>query len=286
MSKNLLDLSGKIDALTIAIFDAIVKVTTAADIRFFLVGATARDWILHYGYGIAVGRATEDIDLGVQVSDWDEFERLKMDLRRVGGFTPAREVQRLLSPDNTPVDIIPFGDIQNTDSEIMWPSDEDTGICVLGFEDAYRSAQLVRLRSDPKLEVLVAAPAGLATLKLIAWSDRPEERIKDATDLAFLLSVYMDAGDNQRRLFEEQKDLLDDEFDYERAGARLMGRDIAQIASEETRKVLVEILARETDENGQFRLVQHMTKGTSSVSFDATLLLLEALNQGLVETTG
>ncbi len=60
MSANLLDLSGKIDALTIAIFDAIVTIALANDIRFFLVGATARDLILHYGYGVAVGRATGD----------------------------------------------------------------------------------------------------------------------------------------------------------------------------------------------------------------------------------
>ncbi len=58
----------------------------------------------------------------------------------------------------------------------MWPPDHDTSMRVLGFEDAYRNAQLVRLQSDPKLDVLVATPAGLATLKLIAWSDRPEER--------------------------------------------------------------------------------------------------------------
>ncbi len=89
MSENLLDLSGKIDALIIAIFDAIVTVTRANDIRFFLVGATARDLILHHGYGIAVRRATVDIDLGVQVSDWTEFGRLKEELLQISGFESA-----------------------------------------------------------------------------------------------------------------------------------------------------------------------------------------------------
>ncbi len=85
MSKNLLDLSGKIDGSTIAIFEAIVKVTTAAELRIFLVGATARDLILHYGYGIALPRATMDLDFGVQVSDWSEFHRLKKELIQVSG---------------------------------------------------------------------------------------------------------------------------------------------------------------------------------------------------------
>ena len=88
MSANLLDLSGKIDA--------IATITIAIDIRFFLVGASARDLILHYGYGIDVGRATVDIDLGVQVSNWTEFERLKEELLRIRGFESTRETQRLL----------------------------------------------------------------------------------------------------------------------------------------------------------------------------------------------
>lgn len=287
MSKNLLDLSGKIDALTVEIFDAIAKITTANDIRFFLVGATARDLILHYGYGVPVERATEDIDLGVQVSDWTEFGRLKEELLEIRGFESTKETQRLLYQNHTPVDIVPFGDIQEQGNEISWPPDQSIRMSVLGFEDAYRSAQWVRLRSDPGLDVLVATPAGLATLKLIAWSDNPTERRKDALDLAFLLRVYMDIGTNDKRLLSEHDDLLNaDEFDYELAGARLLGRDMATLAAQETKQTLIDILAQETGKSDRFRLVQDMRRGTDSESFDKNLLLLEALEQGLVETNG
>ena len=287
MSANLLDLSGRIDARTVAIFDVIAKITAANDTRFFLVGATARDLILHYGYGIAVGRATEDVDLGVQVSDWTQFERLKKELLQIRGFESTKQAQRLLYQDRIPVDIVPFGDIQEQENEISWPPDQSIKMRVLGFEDAYRSAQWVRLRSDPRLDVLVATPAGLATLKLIAWSDNPTERRKDALDLAFLLRVYMDAGNNRERLFSEHADLLDnDGFDYERAGARLLGRDMATLAAEGTKQTLIDILAQETGKSDRFRLVRDMTTGTDSESFDDTLLLLQALEQGLVDRTG
>ncbi len=287
MSANLLDLSGKIDALTLAILDAIVTIALANDMRFFLVGATARDLILHYGYGIAVGRATENIDLAVQVSDWAEFGRLKEELLQIDGFESTRETQRLLYQNGIPVDIVPFGDIQGQENEIAWPPDQSIRMRVVGFEDAYQNAHLVRLRSNPTLDVLVATPAGLATLKLIAWSDRPMERGKDALDLAFLLRVYMDIGTHQERLFREHDDLLKaDEFDYERAGARLLGRDIAQLATEETKQVLIDIPAQETGKRDQFRLAENMTKGPYSDSFDENLLLLEALEQGLLDTTG
>lgn len=287
MSKNLLDLSGKIDALTVEIFDAIAKTTTANDIRFFLVGATARDLILHYGYGVPVERATKDIDLGVQVSDWTEFGRIREELLEIRGFKSTKEMQRFLYQDHTPVDLIPFGNIQEQGNEISWPPDQSIRIRVLGFEDAYRNAQSVRLRSDPELDVLVATPAGLATLKLIAWSDNPTERRKDALDLASLVKVYMDIGANDKRLFSEHEDLLNtDEFHYERAGARLLGRDMATLAAQETRQALLDILAQETGKSDRFRLVQDMTTGTDSESFDENLLLLEALEQGLLETNG
>ncbi len=286
MSENLLDLSGKIDALIIAIFDAIVTVTRANDIRFFLVGATARDLILHHGYGIADRRATVDIDLGVQVSDWTEFGRLKEELLQISGFESAKETQRLLYQNSIPVDFVPFGDIQGQENEIYWPPDQSTRMRVLGFEDAYQNAQWVRLRSDPTLDVLVATPAGLATLKLIAWNDGID-RGKDALDLAFLLRWYMDAADNQKRLLGEHDDLLNaDEFDYERAGARLLGRDMAKLAAQETKQALMDILAHETGEGDDSRLVAAMTGGLYSESFDENLRLLEALEQGLVETNG
>jgi predicted nucleotidyltransferase len=64
MSKNLLDLSGKIDDLTGGLFVAIASVATSLGIPFFVVGATARDMILSYGYGIQTIRATYDIDFG------------------------------------------------------------------------------------------------------------------------------------------------------------------------------------------------------------------------------
>ncbi len=286
MSKNLLDLSGKIDALTIAIFDAIVTVTRANDIGFFLVGATARDLILHHGYGIAVRRATEDIDLGVQVSDWAEFGRLKEELLQISGFESAKESQRLLFQNRIPVDIVPFGDIQGQENEIHWPPDQSTRMRVIGFEDAYQNAQWVRLRSDPTLDVLVATPAGLATLKLIAWNDGTD-RGKDALDLAYLLRGYMDAADNQKRLLGEHDDLLNaGEFDYERAGASLLGRDMAKLATQETKQALMDILAHETGAGDDSRLVVAMTGGVYSESFDENLRLLQALEQGLAETNG
>ena len=123
-----------------------------------------------------------------------------------------------------------------------------------GFDEAYASALEVRLRAEPPLDVRVASPAGLVLLKLIAWNDR-KPIDKDAIDLGVLIRSYLRLG-NDRRLFDEHADLLEvEDFDYELAGAHLLGRDLAEICTGETRALLLDILARELDTEGDLPLV-------------------------------
>ncbi|MBW2334453.1 MAG: hypothetical protein JRF06_05045, partial [Deltaproteobacteria bacterium] len=84
MKESLIDLSGKIDGFRVRLFETIAKAAESLNVPFFVVGATARDIILSEGYGIEVGRATKDIDLGVQVPDWSGYEQLKAGLVRTG----------------------------------------------------------------------------------------------------------------------------------------------------------------------------------------------------------
>lgn len=49
----------------------------APEADFLIVGAMARDLLLHYGHGVPITRATTDIDLGVTVGSWDEFRQLR-----------------------------------------------------------------------------------------------------------------------------------------------------------------------------------------------------------------
>ena len=65
-----LDLSGKIDRFLVEIFEKIVSAAESVNTAFFVVGASARDIILKFGFDIETIRATNDIDLGVRVSDW------------------------------------------------------------------------------------------------------------------------------------------------------------------------------------------------------------------------
>ena len=69
--------------------------TTELVISYVVVGASARDLVLHYGYGARVKRATADIDFGIQVPDWDTFESIRHKLIE-SGFEETKSQHRLV----------------------------------------------------------------------------------------------------------------------------------------------------------------------------------------------
>jgi predicted nucleotidyltransferase len=226
MKRNLLNLSGKIDSLTVELFETISDVAEFAKVPFFVVGATARDMILVYGYDIKTIRATHDIDFAVQVSDWSQYTKLIEGLLETGKFRSKREIQRLTYKETLDIDIIPFGAISDQDNSFSWPPDNEIKMSILGFEEAYQTSITVRMREEPILDIKFVSLPGLALLKIISWNDNNLRRDKDAKDLLLLMRTYLEAG-NHERLFNEHMDLVEvEDFDYVRAGSRLLGRDI------------------------------------------------------------
>jgi predicted nucleotidyltransferase len=187
-----------------------------------------------------------------------------------------------------PVDIIPFGPIAIPDAKITWPNSPDFTMNMLGFEEAHAFSLNVRLSDDPILEVRVSAPQSLAIMKLISWDERAGGD-RDASDLFLIMSNYLDLG-NTDRLTNDAFDLLEEpDFDYERAGARLLGRDMAASCNAETAGHLLKILVRETGEKDRYRLVEDM--GGRGIfgdggKFEKILDLLDNLRIGFVEKMG
>jgi predicted nucleotidyltransferase len=284
MNNNLLILSKKIDGFAADLLGTIAVVAESLKVPFFVVGATARDMILTQGYGIETGRATKDIDLGVQVSDWEAYERLRKGIIATGKFKrDKKQAQRLVYAETFPIDIIPFGAIAEPDDCLSWPPKHDTTMSTLGFEEAYHNSITVRMRTDPVLDIKFVSLPGLALLKIISWNDNHPRRDKDAHDLLLLMRTYLDAG-SQDRLWNEEGDLVGEDFDYVRAGSRLLGRDIAAILSKEVKEAVIRILDKETGEQNQYRLVENMMdRGSDSGAFEEALQLLEEMKIGILE---
>jgi len=283
MNSDSLDISTGIDARTVAILRTVAAVAADTGLAILVVGATARDLVMVHGFGLETQRTTRDIDLGVQARHWTDFEALRGGLIASGCFSATASPQRLRYQDGTPLDIIPFGEIAGDERSIRWPPDNSSVMTVLGFEEALADTLVVTIARDPRLDVPVVSPRGLVILKLMVWQDRPDTR-KDAQDLGWVLREYAGTNEFQDRLYHRHIDLLDGEhFELETASARVLGREIGELASSVTREALCRILHAQTDGQGGYRLVDEMRDGAQSDPFKENLALLRALLGGIEE---
>ena len=117
--------------------------------------------ILQYAYDLPVHRATNDIDFGIVIEAWEEFGWLREALIIDEGFQPhPHQQQRLLHEEGAIIDLVPFGNLEQSTGLIVWPPDSAIEMSTVGFREAYANAIEVRLADD--LEVKVAWLAGLA----------------------------------------------------------------------------------------------------------------------------
>lgn len=250
----------------------------ADDLPFFITGATARDLILQYGYGIDAARKTHDVDFAFLVETWPAFEALRSRLIATGKFAAAPgNVHRLQFDTGMVVDLVPFGAIERPDRTIAWPPSGAVVMSVFGFREALAATIPVLLPERITAQV-VSLPA-LAVLKFAAWMERRHVQPgKDAYDLWLILRHYLDAG-NRDRLYTEAAPLLErGDFDYEAAGAWLLGHDMARLLAADAKVKVGALLKRESNPNGSLALV-----GDMRADPDAAVALLYALTRGFME---
>jgi len=276
-----------LDQVTLAILKSIDGNTKIQGIDYFVIGAMARDIILQHVFEIGPIRATRDIDFAFAVQNWETFDRIKKQLlQNDNRFTYGsnKEPYRLIytmeidSVESTrPVDILPFGGVENFDHSILWPPDMDVMMTVMGFSEASRSTVMVEC--DSSLTIPVASVPGLAMLKLISWMERTGDNRKDAQDFSLYLHKYADLG-NMDRLYGKELALLEAaKYDPEKAGARLLGKDVASISSHTTKEKIKKILLIEKNKD---LLITHMTTGyfLDEKKIETTGIFLEEFTNG------
>ena len=276
-----------LDPITLAILSSIDKNAKILNIDYFVIGAMAREIIVQHVFGIGTIRATRDIDFAIAVGNWEMFEKFKIQLlQEDSGFTSGNkeEPYRLLySMDSNseklfrPVDILPFGGIESYSHSILWPPDLNIIMSVMGFVDASKATVMVK--ADSSLTIPVASIPGLAMLKLISWSERTGNNRKDAQDFSLFLHNYADLGNMERLYGEELRILEVVKFDTEKAGARLLGKDVASIASNIAKEKIKNIFLSEKNND---LIIIHMAIGNylDEAKIENTIALLEEFKSG------
>ncbi len=227
--------SSLIDPIQLRTYESIARVTLQRQIPFIIIGASARDLVMHHCYGAPIQRATKDIDLAVQVSDWGSFESICASLV-AEGYKKTSIRHRLLDIHGLPLDIIPFGPLEDPGSKISWPPRGEVEMGVMGFQEALENSDMVIVDGAPELKLPVASPQGLALLKLIAWFERDgQTRRKDAADLAYLAANYENIPGMMEQLFEQHSATLGGYgWDTRLTGAHVLGLEVAKIANSST----------------------------------------------------
>lgn len=270
--------------LTVEVAREVQKATNASGVELLLVGAQAKVVLLENIHGLNPGRATADIDFAFAVESWDQFQQIKQSLVATDKFKEQPNVkQRLLYksdlvPHEFIVDIIPFGAVQDAENKIAWPPEMDIVMSVSGYQEAHESALLVELDAD--LAIKVISLAGLAILKIFAWSERgTTTENKDALDLLTLLRTFHEAG-NADRIYEVPAPEVLESMAYnpELMGAWLLGFDVAAIADESTIETIVELI-----ESKKENLIVQMAKSIpgNEDALDDTEALLSSFTQGI-----
>lgn len=283
MTNSSLDLSARADLAWLA--DLIGDAQRAVpSMEWLIVGALARDLHLSYAHGIRVDRVTTDTDLALAVTDWSVFAQVRDALLRSGKFLADRRAEhKLLHHSGRALDVVPFGDIEDHSGAIAWPPSGAVTMSVVGYREALAGS--IALQLPHEQHARIPSLSAMVILKFIAWSER--HRIapgKDAYDLRIMLTHYLDAG-NYQRLFEDHADLVDADFDYPMASARLAGRDASELLhrhgdhSQLVRKQVNNILEAEVDPAGPRVLIGQ----SGALDAEGFRMQLAAFLRGLTE---
>ncbi len=279
MTSISLDISGKVEPHIVELLKTVSEVLAELEIPYVVVGAYARDLVLHYGYGADIQRATDDVDFAIEVPDWNAFSVIK-DALIEKGFGTTKRQHRLISSADTVIDIVPFGSIEDEQANIAWPPSGEVKMNVLGFNEACDNAEWIKIQTKPELNIPVATPIGMSLLKIIAWTDRYSDlRKKDAKDIVYLLSTYEIIPEVTDTLYKDTQIIETYDWDITQAAACLLGQRARKIAKENTVKVIESLVKEEYKKLNLDLLVEEMCVYIDN-EFDRKSQLLSAFIDG------
>lgn len=192
-------------------------------IDYYLIGALARD--IWFAQENIPSRRTSDVDFAILVPEKKRFKELKAFLSREKGFSELKNNSfAMLSPNGITVDILPFGSIE-IDEELQAPG--KLKVVTNGLQEIYDHAVRSFETEEQILNLKVASLTGIFLLKLIAFEDQPEIRIKDPGDMLEIMEHYFELHSDY--IYENHSDIFDRERSLTELSCRVIGREMGNI---------------------------------------------------------
>lgn len=250
------NICGKLPAGLVEMYQLVETQADELSIDFLVVGAMARDLVLHYGFEATIERGTRDVDFAIQVDGWNTFNALKSALLSTGMTKDNTLFYRLgfQAKDGLPweLDILPFGAITDKEQDLNLPPDGEIKMSMLGFPEALDSAWKINIAEQPTCIIQVANPAAIVLLKMVAWTERDSQlRRKDALDVAYIIRSYEKIPAMYAQLYDGGFAEACD-YDLEQASAMLLGKQISDLASAQTAEYIQSHFTQNTEAKRTF----------------------------------
>lgn len=261
------------------IISDVQKASAQLGIDFFGVGALARN--VWYVSNDKESRGTKDVDFGVYVPNSKVYSQLKKLLIKDFAYTVvSTNAFCLMSPYGIPLDLLPFGEIEENDKVII----EGTGLVDInldGFKDTYRHGLITTEIEEDTLKV--CSIPSVVLLKLIAFDDRPEKRHNDPLDIDSILKHYPDI--ETTKIWSEYNFLYDDEIPHEEVGIKVLGYELSKLILENkalTDRVLsiLDMAIKEESPLAQ-RMIQDAEIETVEQKIQNLKIMKEGIEEGL-----
>ncbi len=174
-------------------------------------------------------RITRDVDFAILAGSQEQYDAVKAYLKEHKQFVATKDNYFvMLAPDGTQVDILPFGEIEIDDKVVLIGEGLAT-IHVNGFKEVFESGTREMKMETGHIFKIATLPA-VVLLKIIAFDDRPENRMKDPRDVAGIIQNFFDL---EADLVYTYTDLFADDNEektLQEIAAIVIGREIKKIA--------------------------------------------------------
>ncbi|MEB2776335.1 hypothetical protein SYJ56_13510 [Algoriphagus sp. D3-2-R+10] len=263
------------------VFDLLDETFKSRGIPYYLLGATAISLELLKD-GIKPSRGTKDIDFAIMISSIAEYEQFTSELEG-RGFVKVAAPWTFRHPQyDVVVDVLPFREIEENYTENF--NERHTDLHVLGFKEVMSRPTQVEIEN-----ILVNIPTlpGMIILKLVAWSDRPEERENDLNDILMIISqAYWLMNDS---IIDDHSDLLellgdDGKISQRIVASRVLGREAAKFLqiSNKLKERILSIIEQNIKDRYQSAIAKDWAAKLDQ-SIDHALSLLESFLSGIKE---
>lgn len=257
------------------VFEVIDKAMIQHQIPYYLIGVSAITLEL-LKKGIKPSRGTKDIDFAIMISSMEQYERLGDTLVQ-HGFNRVKAPWTFYSEQyNIAIDILPYGKIE--EQHTVQFNQRYSDLHVLGFKEVLEETEKVEIE-----EIIVNIPPlpGMIILKLVAWSDRPEERENDLADILRIIEHYFDH--NFDEIVELHNDTFDDEFDQLLISAEVLGRKARNILlkSEVLEKRILNVLDTNINDKQESKIAKDWAS-KKGWEMEYALKVLRAFQKGIL----